>query len=33
MAESVDLKGAMGLLKKTKNLLAPIFEAITNSFF
>ena len=32
MAESVDLKGAMGLLKKSKNLFAPLFEAITNSF-
>ena len=32
MAEAVDLKGAMGLLKKSKNLLAPLFEAITNSF-
>ncbi|KYP13743.1 hypothetical protein [Flavihumibacter sp. CACIAM 22H1] len=32
MAEAVDLKGAMGLLKKSKNLHAPIFEAITNSF-
>lgn len=32
MAESVDLKGAMGLLRQSKNLLAPIFEAITNSF-
>jgi hypothetical protein len=32
LVDFVNIKGAMGLIKKSNHFLAPIFEAVTNSF-